>query len=345
MGRWAAPPVAPALLGFRDMGWLPLTALISFCAASTALGADLGPLRQSAAQSSQEVVQLKSRQSELRGRLDALAARIGVLKAEQQRNILPGSELTAALRRSQDLSRQLSDVARSVSEAEARAQQRNLSLISGLSDELARLGAAWDESESRDTRNALVVRMRGLRAEREQVRALLPSTAVPLPDSLHPSDDAGDLIEQANALRDSEDKVRQQVRVLDLRIAEARQERDLDRRMKEFLSDESTFDEQDRRFRLRGGPEGEGAQFGRPEGAARTGEPGPAGADSPAITPAGDRGSGKPPRPEDGRRLISAGAAADDVEALEGQRERLRSLAESLDAKARQVESRARQLR
>ena len=65
------------------------------------------------------------------------------------------------------------------------------------------------------------------------------------------SDDPAELLEQADAVRDAEDKVRQRMEQLQTRIHELKDERDLDRRMNDFLGEESIFDEQDRRLRLR----------------------------------------------------------------------------------------------
>src|SRR5262249_50283764 len=195
--------------------------LIAVCsmAASSATGAQIEQLRESALKSRQQVSQLRLRQSELRTQLEEVASQIASLK-EQKRSLLQDNELKSLLRRSQDLSRQLTEVAHSLSEAGAKAQQRELALVAGLSAELRRVRAEWDRNRERDARQRLIAQMRSLRGEREQIRALLPTAAVAVPEGSSASDDPEDLLEQADALRDSEDKLRQQLRALDVRIAE-----------------------------------------------------------------------------------------------------------------------------
>lgn len=303
-------------------------------------------LRAAAEGSRQQVSQLKVAQSELRSRLDEVVARIDLLK-EQKGNLFPGNELKSWLRRSQDLSRELTAVAHSLSEEEATAQKNELALISGLSEELRRLGAEWDGARGKEARQALIIRMRSLRAERERSRSLLPIAAVPVPESSPASDDPEALLEQADALRDSEDKLREQLRALDTRIAEVREERELDLRMRDFLADQAMFDEQDRRFRLRRGPETEGAAFGPTDLRGAAGASGGRSEVSqpPPVAGQGGRAAEKPPQPEEGRRQIAAGSAADSLSSLEARRRQLQSLADEIQKKAREVESRARESR
>ena len=73
-----------------------------------------------------------------------------------------------------------------------------------------------------------VAKMRSVRQERDQVRSMLPAAKVPALEALRPSDDPEDLLEQADLLKDNEDKVRRQLQGLEKRIAEAKEERDLD---------------------------------------------------------------------------------------------------------------------
>jgi len=84
-------------------------------------------------------------------------------------------------------------------------------------------------------RRQLIVQMRSLRAEREQVRAALPAASVPALEAPRSSDNPEDLLEQADAARDNEDKVRRELRALEGRIAETREERAFDRRLNDFL--------------------------------------------------------------------------------------------------------------
>jgi len=62
------------------------------------------------------------------------------------------------------------------------------------------------------------------------------------------SDDPEELLERADALFDSEDKLRREERALEARIGELRSEQDIDRRMSDFLGEGTLFDEADRRI-------------------------------------------------------------------------------------------------
>jgi uncharacterized coiled-coil DUF342 family protein len=198
-----------------------------------------------------QVRDLRDRQQVLRAELNTLAGRIEQLKSEQKGRLVAGPELETALRQSQELSGQLSGLAQSLAGAETEAERRNLALHTALSDELARVRAAWDATADREARSKLIARMRDLRTERDALRSALPASQVPALDRRESSDDPEDLLEQADVLRDSEDKVRQRLQALRGRITEVREERELDRRMSDFLGEESMFDEQDRQMRLR----------------------------------------------------------------------------------------------
>jgi prefoldin subunit 5 len=208
-------------------------------------------LRLEARTARTQVRDLRDRQQVLRAELNTLAGRIEQLKSEQKGRLVAGPELETALRQSQELSGQLSGLAQSLAGAETEAERRNLALHSALSEELARVRAAWDATPEREARSKLISRMRDLRAERDALRSALPASHEPALDRRESSDDPEDLLEQADVLRDSEDKVRQRLQALRGRITELREERELDRRMSDFLGEESMFDEQDRQMRLR----------------------------------------------------------------------------------------------
>ncbi|WP_375771037.1 TetR family transcriptional regulator [Archangium gephyra] len=208
-------------------------------------------LRTEARTARTQVRDLRDRQQVLRAELNTLAGRIEQLKAEHKGRLVAGPELETALRQSQELSGQLTGLAQSLAGAETEAERRNLALHTALSDELARVRAAWDATPDREARSKLIARMRDLRTERDALRSALPASQVPALDRREASDDPEDLLEQADVLRDSEDKVRQRLQALRGRITEVREERELDRRMSDFLGEESMFDEQDRRMRLR----------------------------------------------------------------------------------------------
>jgi hypothetical protein len=338
----------------------------------------LESLRSEAQATRAQVRELREHQQGLRAELNTLAGHIESLKAEQKGRLVAGSELETALRRSQELSGQLSGLAQSLAGAESEAERRNLSLYTALSDELARVRASWDATSEREARARLIARMRELRDERDAVRAALPASQVPALDRAHvSSDDPEDLLEQADALRDSEDKVRERLKALRSRLTEVREERELERRMSDFLGEDSVFDEHDRRMRLRfdatskrveveatprtpssllPGAVADSADFS--EGVS-TPPPVPAGA--PSGDPSAPLPTNPPPResetpryshasdnrPQVGtvRAQTLASGELEDMKDLEAEAARLETLARELDSRADTLERRARELR
>lgn len=319
-----------------------------------------------------EVRTLRERQQSLRGELNGLAERIATLKAERQGKLTSSAELDQALKRSQDLSGTLTGLAQSVASAEGDSERAHLALHAALSEELARVKAAWDATADRPERARLVARMRELRTERDAVRAALPASQVPELGRADASDDPEDLLEQADALRDSEDKVKQRLKALKARISEVREERDLERRMNDFLGEEAMFDEQDRRLRLRvnsdqavevektpvprGSPTFGGAQEDQPSVPVTTLPPPQS--PSPPETPGGggstptDGQLADPIRASDHRPQVNslraqqlAAGDFDDVSTLEAEAKKLESLARELDSRASSLERRVRELK
>ncbi|PTL82090.1 TetR family transcriptional regulator [Vitiosangium sp. GDMCC 1.1324] len=333
-------------------------------------------LRTEAQAGRAQVRELRERQQALRSELNTLAGRIEQLKAEQKGRLVAGPALEAALRRSQELSGQLTGLAQSLAGAESEAERRNLALHAALSDELARVRAAWDSTSDREARSRLIARMRDLRAERDAVRAALPPSQVPALNPAEASDDPEDLLEQADALRDSEDKVRQRLQALRARITEVREERELDRRMSDFLGEESMFDEQDRHMRLRFDSSTksiavDAAQrqpglfsprgfLGETPSADSAPPPPESNAGSspdapPTQTPGGGKTDNFQPityrasdnRPQVGavRAQVLASGNPDDLRSLEQEAKQLESLARELDSRAESLERRAHELR
>jgi len=329
----------------------------------------LESVRAKAQEARTEVRTLRERQQALRGELNGLAERIAALKAERQGKLTSGAELDQALKRSQELSGTLTGLAQSVAGAEGESERAHVALHATLSEELTRVKAAWDATEDRQERARLVSRMRELRAEREAVRAALPASQVPALGRADASDDPEDLLEQADALRDSEDKVKQRLKALKARITEVREERDLERRMNDFLGEEAMFDEQDRRLRLRvnsdqaveveqtpvsrGGPSFGGGTESNDAPIPVTSTPPPAPA--PPALPGDDTGTGgqtaAPVRASDHRPQVNpiraqqlASGDFDDLAALEAEAKKLESLARELDSRASTIERRVREL-
>jgi hypothetical protein len=202
---------------------------------------------------------------------------------------------------------------------------------------------------------------------------------------VRPSDDPEDLLEQADLLKDNEDKVRQQLKSLEKRITEAKEERELDGRVRQFLGEESLFDEQDRRLRVRresveaagAAPAnrysaGEGNQkttadsmngFESTSPAPPNGPTGPFGGSGPQAgglnDPGNARGTDSPVpgtaptvrtvQGNDARPTLGgqriAGGDDDDLQELEIQRNQLKGLADQLRSRAAELQKQAGQLK
>jgi hypothetical protein len=225
--------------------------LIACLFALPALGA--GPLDALRAESRglrDQVTALRAKQLEGRNELSSLSARIQTLKEESKGKLLPGGELDSALKRSQELSGVLSELSQQVSTRESALETANLGLIDALSSELSRLRTEFDRQTNRDVRKQLIDSMRKLRAERDALRQTMPATRLPALDNVKPSDDPEELLEQADLLRDNEEKLRRELKSLESRIAERREEQELDKRVQRFMGEESMFDDGDRRLRV-----------------------------------------------------------------------------------------------
>ncbi|GHG68488.1 TetR family transcriptional regulator [Comamonas sp. JC664] len=344
------------------MNLRPLVLLLSLVLAVPGQAASgLESMRGRAQTARSETRALRGQQQTLREELNGLATRIEALKAQHRGRLTVGTELEAALRRSQDLSGQLTGLAQAVVAAEGASERAHLALHTALSDELARLRLAWDGTTERGQRATLLDAMRTLRAEREAVRAALPASRVPAMDRASAGgDDPEDLLAQADTLRDTEDKVRERLKALRGRITEVREERDLDRRMNDFLGEESMFDDQDRRLRMRmgsdrtlqveraepnapafqdsAGPPPAPNVGGRPN---EGGEPGP---DRPAFPMQSTRATDRRPHVETQRAQDLAAGSAVDLPAMEAEAARLEALARELEGRATKLERRAQEM-
>ncbi|MGE6756410.1 TetR family transcriptional regulator [Corallococcus interemptor] len=342
---------------------LPLL-LCLFMAAPAGAASGLEEARAKAQSARTEARGLRTRQQGLRDELNGLAARIEALKAQRQGKLTPGGELESALRRSQELSGELTGLAQSVSGADGEVERAHLALHGALSQELTRLRSAWDATTDRTQRARLLEQMRSVRGEREAVRAALPASQVPALDGSARGDDPEDLLAQADALRDTQDKVRQRLQALKARITEVREERDLDRRMNDFLGEESMFDDQDRRLRLRtsgdrglqvaptqrgGGRFSDVAVGDAAEGPGYS-DPsvggGPGGAPTGGLAPSVNNvtASDRRPQVDPVRAQALAAGGPEDLSSLEQEAARLESLARDLDGRAGALEQRAKTL-
>lgn len=290
------------------------------------------------------VSELRDRQASLRGELNRVADRVNALKASSGGSLVGRGPLEAELRRSQELSDFLTALAQEISQAQSEADKLAGRVADGLTSELQGAMGALEKTQDRAQRKALIDRLRALRDERDRLRASLSPGAEVRAPSAATSDDPADLLEQADAYRDAEDKLRQRVRALGGRIREVRDERELDRRMREFIEDESMFDEADRGFRS-AGREHTADNF--------TGGPGPmtpggvgAGPGTPTSSSSGASASAeRGPADATGSALQGAARERDELEALEAESARSQAMADELSKKAADAERRARELR
>ncbi len=337
-----------------------IAGLCLWALSATAAGS-IDALRANAATSRTQVIELRGEQLAKRTELSSVSARIEALKAKHPNSLSPaGAELDSALKRSQELSGVLSGLAQRMAVSENELVASNTALLEGLSQELARARADFDRQTDRAARRASIARMKQLRLEREAVRAALPVTVVPSLDTLKPSDDPEELLEQAELLRDNEEKLAKELKSVETRLAERRDEQDLDRRVQRFLGEESMFDDQDRRLRMQrtvttleagttSSATGRSASEAVPTaGSAGAGGTSPAaqsdafgGVDNSAIrvTTAVDA------RPQIGSGLSDTMRDADDVASLDAQRLKLKRLVDELKSKAATLEKRAGELK
>lgn len=326
----------------RSVSYIAVLAFLATSGAALALPAAEARAQVQKAKDAAEA--LKQQQTQLKSELNEVAGRIQELKAQQRGRLIPGGELSGLLRRSQELSGALTEVEANLSRAEGEVLQGRGALAEALDGEMDAARAAFDRA-GRDDRQALLERMRALRKERDQVRAQLPAARLPQVKA-EASDDPADLLEQADALRDTQDKVAARLKALEKRISEVKRERDLDRRMGEFMGDEQAFDERDRR--LATSPTG-GAGAARDTRLPSTEQSEPvfstAKLDNQTY-PGGPRSAvTKDGQPQVGVGGASGPAGDDELSALLRQQKELEAMSRELGARAGELEQRARDLK
>lgn len=319
--------------------------LLVFLAAPGWAASALDGLRAQVAQAQDADAQLSADQGRLSAELDQLGARISQLKAHG-RKLVANGELDQDLRRSQELSSRLNALsAQRQGSADALTRAR-LALAQGLGDELSRLRQEWDHQGSRDARAQLVARMRAVRHEREQVLAAMPASALPSLPPVRASDDPEDLLEQADAARDAQDKVQRRLAALNERIAEAKQERELESRLSEFSADQGAFDEQDRSLRLNQDPHARTAQADSFSAAPQLTPQAGGASNGPGAGSGLPEGPGAPvPTVDTNAPRSGHDGAGDDLQQLEREKAQLDQLNRDLADRAKSLEQKAQQLR
>jgi len=225
-----------------------LAIALALSLAPAAQAASLPQLRAEVTAVDAKVASARAGRVELQRTLDEVARQIESLKARSQDPLFANGELDSLLKRSQDLSSRVTDALKAENEAEEGLRGSQSRLVSELDQELSRLRAKWDAAKAREERAGLLTELKALRAERDSLRRALPETMVPRVSD-RPSDDPEELLERADALYDGEDKLRREERALARRIDELKAERDLERRMNEFIGEDALYDEHDRSIR------------------------------------------------------------------------------------------------
>ncbi|MEN9799297.1 MAG: hypothetical protein RL653_2993 [Pseudomonadota bacterium] len=336
--------------------------LASVLVLGLATGAWAGPsvaeAERSVAAAREGVTAVRARQQSVRGELSQVARRIEAAKAGGA-GVLPRAELDGLLQRSQELSNELTQLAQRLSAEEAKALSADQVLLDALAVQLAALRTKALEAP-RAERPALVTQLKRLREQQSRVLARLPAASVPaLPTRA--SDDPEELLEQADALRDGEDKVRARMELVRQRLAQAQAARELDRRMGDFSRDDALFDDSDRRFRLRREVASDTAldraqpaqgNNGTEFQSTAAGPAAPAAPSDAAPLPGNSNPQGgttvvsaKDSLPQVGRNTGGVPALAeDDVGVLEAELKRLQRQAVDLSSRAQELEKKAQSL-
>jgi DNA repair exonuclease SbcCD ATPase subunit len=294
------------------------------------LPTSLDEARQSHSAALSEVETLRAQERTLSSQLATESERVETLKARAEGRILKPGGLDAALRRSQELSSQLSALVQERSGAESRLQGQAQALLDAIGRETETVLEAWQGAGATEKRK-LLNQLRGLRAERMRVRRELPPPPPPADIPAAPTDDPLVLRARADALRDAEDKARAQLEHVDRRLKELRSEQDLERQMNESLEPAAPIETES-------GPSVAGLAAGADGGAA-------------ALEPLAQGGGGIPlPSPVDtepfiGPLLPEPSPDAEDIARLMRDRENLAAQVEALHREALEAEGRAQAIR
>lgn len=320
---------------------LPIILALAICATPTWAAGALTALRARSMEARARTLELRAEQLERRNELSVLSSEIETLKTKERGKLFQPSVLTSKLQRSQDLSGVLVEISQKLSVADAELEAAQQAFVEELSGEMRRLRDQFDSKTDRAARREIVAQLRRLRAERDAVRQTLPANKVPALLDVRPSDEPEELLEQADLLRDQEEKLRRDLKAVESRLAERREEVALDKRVQRFLGEESMFDDTDRRLRVQrtfkadsDGPEraAAGPQFdinaqnAPPQGGTQS--------DTAHVV----SGSDARVQTGDARPL---GLDADDLSSLEQERARIEHLATQALKKATELEQRA----
>ncbi|MFN0063583.1 MAG: hypothetical protein ACKVPX_13835 [Myxococcaceae bacterium] len=311
------------------MNALPLLVLCVLTASPTL--APIDQARQQLAASRVSLAKIAQARATHETALRALEPQIVALKAKRQTPWV-ARELDGLLRRSQQLSDAVGVAAREESASREHVALATARLVRELDAEIvateSHIRALSVGAERQDAQQ----RWNALRAERQTLQPLKQQAVSPLGAPPAPEDSKA-WTARAEALRDTFDKVQVQLAQVGTRVATARRERDLERRLVELGEDEALLDEQDRRLRLLGGVTPSGSLTFSTAG-------GPAGAETQDDAAGGTAQVVLDARPQIGHLGRSASPDG-SLEALLVEENRLATLAATLKRDAEAAERRA----
>ncbi len=257
---------------------LGLTLLV-LASLTASAGESLGVLRTQVSAAAAEADTTRTELNQKRVELSAVSQKAEALKAQSKGKLVRGGQLEAVLKSSQELSAAVTALSKSLATQEAALASARTVLLQELSASLERTQARFDSAADRTARLAVLDELRALRKERDALRASVPTSQLP-EVALTTSQNPEDLLEQAELLKDAEDRATRELKALEVQLKEARAEVALDQRVRRFLGDEALFDEHDRRVRPAAGSGPGGAVLSSAKGSndtAGSGAPPPGG--------------------------------------------------------------------
>jgi len=178
-----------------------------------------------------------------------LSNEIARLKSKENLNRFQHSTLEDFLREAESLAQALAALNREIEEKREGfyrfIEKRTLEIDNEIRKTLERL----ENTNKKSRQKGLFGTIKNLREERQQLREKLPVElliAIRYDEiEITPDDTPEEIREKADALKDTEDKFRFELTLIDQQITEIQDEADLRERMNEFLKDVAFFDEAD----------------------------------------------------------------------------------------------------
>ncbi len=200
----------------------------------------------------QSIDGLRARQSELKAQLGRVAVDIEELKRQSKGKLLKSAALDTALRQSQALSESLTDLATELSVAEQSLERSKGDSVQAMTARLNQLRGEVEAQPTRAARQEKLEFMRTVRTARDALRSQLKTVDLPAA-SVGTSDGTEaleDVLEKRDTVTESLSVVQKQLRALNAQLAERKADAELEKRLSRFASEESAFDDQDRRLRF-----------------------------------------------------------------------------------------------